>query len=318
MTAGPVSVGFDIGGTNVRGVPVRADNTIGDTIKMPRPQDPSELVETIAALTDRLAGAEQADVDAVGIGCAGIVDNDGTVRTSPNIPSLIHFPLKAQVDARMGVSSVVDNDATTATWAETQLGAARGADEVAFVALGTGIGTGFVFEGKLHRGANGFAGESGHMTIVHDGIACVCGRKGCWERYSSGTALGRLAREAAAAGRADSVLELAGGDQADVRPEHVAQLIPDGDPAALAILGELGYWTAVGLANLVNVLDPQVIVMGGGLADIGEPLVEAIREAYPKVMIDADRREPVSIELSAFGGRSGAIGAALLAKALGD
>ena len=266
MTAGSVSVGFDSGGTNVRGVPVRADNSIGDTIKMPRPQDPSELVETIAALTDRLAGAEQADVDAVGIGCAGIVDNDGTVRTSPNIPSLIHFPLKAQVDARMGVSSVVDNDATTATWAEAQLGAARGAGQVAFVALGTGIGTGFVLDGKLHRGANGFAGESGHMTIVHDGIPCVCGRKGCWERYSSGTALGRLAREATAAGRADSILELAGGDLADVRPEHVAQLIPDGDPAALAILAELGYWPAVGLAHLVYVLDPQVSVWGGGRA----------------------------------------------------
>ncbi|MEM7287396.1 MAG: ROK family protein [Actinomycetota bacterium] len=308
----PVHVGFDIGGTNVRGVPLRADDTVGDTVKMRRPEDPGDLVETVATLVDQIAQAEGAEVIGVGVGCAGIVDTEGVVRTSPNIPSLVQFPLKSQLDERLGLDTVVDNDATTATWAEARLGSARGAADVAFVALGTGIGTGFVLDSRLHRGTAGFAGESGHMTIVHDGLPCVCGRRGCWERYASGTAFNRLSREAAAAGRADSVLALAGGDVDDVTSEHTAQLVAEGDHEALQILAEIGYWTAVGLANLVNILDPSVIVIGGGLADIGDPLVEAIRDAYPKVMIDHDLRDPVAIERSMFGGRSGAIGAAVL------
>lgn len=315
MTAG-IAVGFDIGGTNVRGVPLRADGAVGSTVKMGRPKDPGELVETIATLTERIAEAESAEVAAVGVGCAGIVDTEGVVRTSPNIAELVRFPLKRMLDERLSMDTVVDNDATTATWAEARLGAAQGFDDVAFVALGTGIGTGFVLGGQLHRGASGFAGESGHMTILHDGIACVCGRRGCWERYASGTALGRLAREAAAEGRADDLLALAGGDPSRVTSEQVATLVAEQNAQALAILAELGYWTAVGLANLVNVLDPAVAVIGGGLADIGEPLVDAIRDAYPKVMIDHERRDPLTIVRSHFGGRSGAIGAAVLAQDL--
>ncbi len=314
MSPDPVVVGFDIGGTNVRGVPLRSDGSVGDTVKMDRPKDPAELVETIAVLTQVLAEAEGTEVSGVGVGCAGIVDAEGTVRTSPNIPEVVQFALKAQLDARLGLPTVVENDATTATWAEARLGAARGYDDVAFVALGTGIGTGFVLGGRLHRGASGFAGESGHMTIAHDGIACVCGRRGCWERYSSGTALGRLAREAAAEGRADDLLALAGGNPDDVTSEQLASLVAEANPQALSVLGELGYWTAVGIANLVNVLDPSVVVIGGGLADIGDPLVEAIQDAYPKVMIDHELRDPLPIVRSAFGGRSGAIGAAVLAQ----
>jgi glucokinase len=316
VSAEPVVVGFDIGGTNVRGVPLRIDGTVGDTVKMDRPSDPDDLVETIAILTAQLAEAEQREVSAVGVGCAGIVDGAGVVRTSPNIPEVVQFALKAQLDRRLGMATVVENDATTATWAEARLGAARGYDDVAFVALGTGIGTGFVLGGRLHRGTSGFAGESGHMTIAHDGIACVCGRRGCWERYASGTALGRLAREAAAQGRADDLLVLAGGNADDVTSEQLASLVAEANPQALAILGELGYWTAVGVANLVNVLDPAVVVIGGGLADIGDPLITAIRDAYPKVMIDHELRDSLPIVRSAFGGRSGAIGAAVLAQDL--
>lgn len=316
MSAEPVFVGFDIGGTNVRGVPLRADGSIGDTVKMARPEDPQDLVETIAALTAQLGEADGAEVAGVGVGCAGIVDKAGVVRTSPNIPSLVQFPLKDQLDERLGRETVVENDATTATWAEARLGAARGLVDVAFVALGTGIGTGFVLGGHLHRGATGFAGESGHMTVMHDGLACVCGRRGCWERYASGTAFGRLAREAAADGRADSLLELAGGSPDDVTSEHAATLIAEGNTEALAILSELGYWAAVGIANLVNVLDPAAVVIGGGLADMGEPLLESICAAYPKVMVDHELREALPIVRSDFGGRSGAIGAAVLAQDL--
>ena len=313
MTAPPVAAGFDMGGTNIRVLPLRVDGTIGDTIKMDRPAEPEAMIDAIVDLTARVGDVEDAPVTSVGVGCAGLVDADGMVRTSPNIPTLVRFPLKQRLEERLGLPVAVDNDATTATWAEARLGAARGVDDVAFVALGTGIGTGFVVGGVLHHGAGFVAGESGHMVIEHDGIPCVCGRRGCWERYASGTAFGRLAREAAEAGRADSLVARAGGDPSSVTSEHAAELIAAGDPAALAILDELGYWSAVGIANLVNVLDPGVVVIGGGVADIGQVLVDAIERAYRQVMVDVDLRDPLPFALSHFGGRSGAIGAALLA-----
>ena len=270
------------------------------------------MVELIVEMTDRIAADEGRAVEFLGVGCAGIVDLDGMVRTSPNIPSLVRFPLKAQLEALVDMPVAVDNDATTATWAEAQRGSAVGYDDVAFVALGTGIGTGFVFNGKLHQGASGFAGESGHMTIVAGGIQCVCGRRGCWERYSSGTAYGRYAREAAQAGRAPDLLARSGGNPDDVRSETVTEMVHEGHPEALAILAELGHWTAVGIANLVSILDPAIVVIGGGVADMGQVLVDAINEAYRDVMVDIDLRDPLPIVLSTFAGGSGAVGAGLL------
>lgn len=312
MTKPRIAVGFDVGGTNVRGVPVRADGSVGSTVKVPRPDAPDDLVAAIVDITEEIVDAEALDPVFVGVGCAGIVDRAGVVRTSPNIPTLIRFPLQAELARRIDVPVEVDNDATTATWAETRLGAAVGYDDVAFVALGTGIGTGFVFDGRLHRGASGFAGESGHMIIDHGGIGCVCGRSGCWERYASGTAYGRLAREAVAAGKAETVLERAGGNAEHVRSEHVTELVAEGHPEAVAILNELAYWVAVGIGNLVSIVDPAIVVVGGGVADMGEVLVEAIRDQYEQVMIGIELRDPLPIVLSRFGGGSGAIGAALL------
>lgn len=309
-----LSVGFDVGGTNLRGLPLRANGTIGESISMTRPDGPSDLVDAICDITERLGRAEGSPITAVGVGCAGIVDNEGLVRSSPNIPGLQNFPLRARVTAQIGLPVVVDNDATTAAWAEARLGAARGVDDMVFVAFGTGIGAGFVLGGALHRGASGFAGEVGHMTVAHDGIECVCGRRGCWERYASGTALARQAREAAAAGRADSLLRLADGAAEAVTSEHVAQLVAGGDADACAVLAEFAHWCAVGLANLVNILDPAMIVVGGGLSDIGDPLMDAIGRAYREVMVDHELRDPVAIVQSHFTSRSGAVGAAVLAR----
>ena len=308
-----VAVGIDIGGTNVRGLPVREDGSVGDNVKIDRPKSAAGLVDVIVALTEQIAAAEDASLASLGVGCAGIVDRQGVVRSSPNIPELVRFPLKAKLTEHFDVPIEIDNDATTAAWAEAQLGVAVGIDDMAFVALGTGIGTGFVLDGQLHRGGGGFAGESGHMTIAHGGIACVCGRQGCWERYASGTAYGRLAIEAAEAGRAPTVIARAGGNIADVRSEHVTELVADDNQEALAIVESLAYWTAVGLANLVNVLDPSMVVIGGGVAEMGQPLVDAIRRQYREVMVDIELRDPLAIELSRFGGRAGAIGAAVLA-----
>src|SRR5207248_1383416 len=150
------------------------------------------------------------------------------------------------------------NDATCATWGERQMGAARGRDDVAVVTLGTGIGGGFVLGGRLYRGANGFAGEVGHMIVDPKGPPCPCGRRGCWERFASGSGLARLAREAAESGRGHRLVELAGGDVEAVRGEHVTRAAAEGDAEAIQVFRDFGWWAALGIANLVNTLDPEV------------------------------------------------------------
>jgi glucokinase len=234
----------------------------------------------------------------------------------PNLPGVIGFPFRSALQDRLGVPVVVDNDATTATWAELCIGSARGAREVVLVTLGTGIGGGHVSGGVLQRGVNGFAGEPGHMVVDPRGPVCPCGRRGCWERFASGSGLGRLARDAAAAGRAGRVVELAGGDPEGVRGEHVTQAAREGDRGALAVLREFGWWVALGIANLVNVLDPEVVVVGGGLAEAGELLISPVRERFGELVLAPEHRPPVKIVAAELGEKAGAVGAALLATGL--
>jgi glucokinase len=182
------------------------------------------------------------------------------------------------------------------------------------VTLGTGIGAGLVAGGRLYRGAHGFAGEPGHMVIDPNGPPCPCGRRGCWERFASGSGLGRLARDAAAAGRARRVVDLAGGDPEDVRGEHVTRAALDGDGEAIEVMREFAWWFAVGVANLVNILDPEVVIVGGGLAEAGDVFLEPAREAFARLVLAPDHRPLVPIRNAEFGPEAGAIGAALLAR----
>jgi glucokinase len=151
------------------------------------------------------------------------------------------------------------------------------------------------------------------MVVDPDGPPCPCGHRGCWERYASGSGLGRLAREAAHAGMVPRVVELAGGDPEAVRGEHVAMAVQEGDPAAGRILGELAWWVALGLANLANAFDPELFVVGGGLVGLGEALFIPTRAAFLGLVESPDHRPPIGIVPAALGERAGAVGAAALA-----
>lgn len=306
------TVGFDIGGTNVRAVLLDDKGELVGTARRGRPEAPDAMVDVTVELTQQLAAEHGVTVAAVGIGIAGIVDREGVVYTSPNIPSLKSFPIRQRVADVLGIPVVADNDATTATWAEAATGAGRGYDDVLFAALGTGIGGGFVSDGEIRRGAFGFSGEIGHMIVDPNGPKCVCGRVGCWERFGSGTAFGQLAREHAARGDLPALVESAGSVEA-IRGEHLSSLVANGEPGAMHVLAIFGEHVAVGLNNLVNILDPSVIVIGGGLVEIGEPLIAAIRTGYAQVMVDHELRPAVPIVAAEHGGRAGAIGAGLLA-----
>ena len=303
------SVGVDLGGTKCLAVALE-DGAVVDEQRVPTPVGEEALLDALAAVAISV-GAGSGAVG-VGVGVPGLVDRSGVLRFAPNLPGVVDLDIKGELERRLGVAVKVDNDATCAAWGERQAGAARGYDDVILATLGTGIGGGIVAGGVLLRGANGFAGEIGHMVVDPDGPPCPCGQRGCWERYASGGGLGRLGQRAAAEGRAAHVLALAGGDPGLVRGEHITVAAAGGDADAQAILAELGWWVALGLANLANAFDPDAFVLGGGLVEAGELLLGPVRKAFTELLTGAAHRPPVAIVPATLGEHAGAIGAASL------
>ena len=252
----------------------------------------------------------------MGVGCAGFVTHDGVVVQSPNIDSLRNFPLRKMLEERLGCPVVVENDAAAAAWAEAKAGSGKGISSMAFAGFGTGIGGALVIDGKLVRGAHGFGSEPGHLTIMPDGLECPCGRRGCWELYASGSALGRYAREAAERGEAPELIALAGSAQ--ITGEHVAMLLADTrtqpNNTARTLLNRLSDWIAIGLNTLVVLTDPELVVLGGGLSEMGETFLNAVKAAYTRRYTAQDARPNLALALARHTETAGSIGAALLAK----
>jgi glucokinase len=305
-------VGIDLGGTKLLAVRLEPDGEVTADPIQDSPKDGSAVVEDVVASVRRLTGA--APTGMVGLGVPGLVDNSGTVRFTPNLPGLAGTRLsEALHHALPGWKVWVGNDATAACWAEHARGAARGAAEVLMVTLGTGIGGGIISGGMLIEGANRFAGEFGHMVVDPHGPRCPCGKQGCWERFASGSGLGALGRETAIAGEAPRLVDLAGGDPEMVRGEHVTAAAAEGDRSALEIMNRFGWWVALGLSNLANALDPELIVVGGGLISAGDVLIGPTRRAFADLVEAPWARAAVRIEAAVLGSRAGAIGAGLLA-----
>ena len=300
---------MDLGGTKCLGVALEA-GTVVDECRISTPVGENALLDVLTEVATAVGGG--ADVLGVGVGVPGLVDRGGMLRFAPNLPGVVDLAIKAELERRLDAPVQVDNDATCAAWGERQVGAAQGYDDVILVTLGTGIGGGIVAGGKLLRGANGFAGEIGHMVVDPNGPECPCGQRGCWERFASGGGLGRLAQRAAREGRAGHVLALAGGDPALVRGEHVTAAAAEGDIEAHAVLAELGWWLALGLANLANVFDPRAFVLAGGLIEAGDLLLDPVRTAFGGLLTGASYRPGIAILPARLGEHAGAIGAACL------
>ena len=313
----PRTVGVDIGGTKVLGVALDCDAPEHGPLaeaRRPTPRGAEALVATVAAVVgDVLEQVAPSGVAALGVGLPGLVDHDGVLRFGPNLPGIVDLDLEQALAINLDLPVVVDNDANCAAWAEHRLGAAAGRDHAVLVTLGTGIGAGLITDGRPFTGAHGMAGEPGHMIVDPGGPRCPCGRRGCWERYASGSGLGFLAREAALAGRVDQVVALAGGDAEMVRGEHVTTAARRGDAEALAVMDSFGWWVAVGLANLVNILDPEVVVLGGGLVTEVDLFLTPTRMAFGELVLASAHRPEVPIVAATTGERAGALGAALLA-----
>jgi glucokinase len=306
--------GVDLGGTHLRAAVVDARGGVLSERRATTPADLSGIVDGIAAAIGDLAG-EQPDARGVGIGAAGMIDHDGVIHYAPNIPAFVQAPLRKLVSDALAMPVVLDNDANVAALAELTHGVARGQQEVLCITLGTGVGGGIVTRGQILRGAHGFGAEVGHFQVDPNGPMCACGERGHWEAISSGRALGALGRSRAAAGAAPSVLALAGGVDA-IEGSHVGAAAREGAPDAVAVVDEYARNVGIGLVGLVNILDPELVVVSGGLVDLGDILLAPLREEFTGHLEGAAFRPPVPIVASELGERAGVIGAAVLARSL--
>lgn len=306
------AAGIDVGGTKCLGVVVDTAGEVVVETRRPTPRGGDALVEALAGVVADLE-AEAGPLRAVGVGVPGLVTLEGVLRASPNIPDVAEVDVAGRLGARLGRPLVVGNDATWAALSEWRVGAGRGCNDLVMVTLGTGIGGGVVAGGRLVVGANGFTGEFGHMVVDPNGPPCPCGRRGCWERFASGSGLAQLARVAAVGGRLRRVVEMAGGEPALVRGEHVQAAAREGDEAALAVVDEFARWVALGLVNLTNALDPAMFVLGGGLAEGADLYLEPIERWFLALLYSPHLRPRPALAFAELGERAGAIGAALAA-----
>jgi glucokinase len=313
--AGPPTIGVDLGGTNVRCAVVDRSGRILAELRAQTGEGGTGIVPTTAGLVRDLV-RDFPEAQAVGVGAAGLVDRDGGVHYAPNIAAFRTTPLRKDLEAALGLPVVVDNDANAAAWGEVVHGAAQNVLYALMITLGTGIGGGIIARGRVIRGAHGFAAEVGHFQIDPDGPVCACGERGHWEAYASGSALGRMGREWAAGGRAPGVVARAGGDAAAVTGVHVGDSAQAGEPDGVALLAEYADLVAVGLAGLANILDPERIVISGGLVELGETLFTPLRAAFGRRIEGAEYRPAVAIVPSVLGEHAGVIGAAARARAV--
>lgn len=300
-----VAVGIDIGGTKLLALAVDENGAVVGRERLTTPRgDPDALVGTIVEAARGLAHGVP-----VGVGVAGIVARDGTLRYGPNL-DVTDLPLQARLEEQLDATVTVRNDATVALYGELRAGAGQGYEHVVMITLGTGVGGAVFTEGVLVEGANGMGGELGHVPVVDGGRRCPCGNHGCLEAYASGTVIGARAREAIDATDVETVLR----EQQDVDGKQVTLAALDGDEFALSVLREAGYWLGVGLVGIVNAFDPAVVVVGGGAATLSaEIMLPVAAEVVGERVIGADRRDVPPLIPAELRDDAGGIGAGLLA-----
>lgn len=315
-------LGVDVGGTKIAAAPIGRDGEqLAPTfVEATQTEDQATFLEGIGtALRHALAEFAAFEPGALGLACAGTIDSErGMVVASPNLP-LVEVPLASLLENALGLPVVLENDVNAAVEAEATRGVAAGLRHVVMLALGTGVGGGLWLDGQVYRGANGGAAELGHMVVRAGGLPCPCGMHGCLEAYTSGRALVRYAAARAGDPETDPGGELTAlQEQGKLTGGAVARLAQAGDKAALEAVHELARWLGVGLVNMTNAFDPEMIVIGGGVGELGELLLTPAREVLRKLALPPGR-DRVRVESALLGNRAGLTGGALTAwRALAD
>jgi glucokinase len=310
-----LAVGIDVGGTKIAGGVVDERGRILATARRDSPATDTEAIErAIEDVVAELRGSH--DVTAVGVGAAGFVDSArSTVLFAPNL-AWRDEPLRADLEARIDLPVVIENDANAAAWGEFTFGAGEDAADSLLVTVGTGVGGGIVLDGQLHRGAFGVAAEIGHMRVVPDGRLCGCGNRGCWEQYASGSALVRDTREQSRQGSliARTLVDRAGGDVEAITGPLITEAAREGDEFAREQLASLGRWLGEGIASMAAVLDPAVVVIGGGVSEAGDLLLDPVRAHFRANLTGRHYRPELEVRAALLGNKAGMIGAADLAR----
>jgi glucokinase len=311
-------LGVDIGGTKIAAGLVDREGKILKQIRKPMVATGSAEagLEAVISAIDEMAAlaAPGGGFQSIGICAPGPLDpHNGIILNPPNLPCWRNFPLAEKIREKYKQPVHIDKDANAAALAETRWGAARGYYYVFYITLGTGIGTGLVLDGKVYRGKNGAAGEGGHLTIDYHGPICACGKPGCIEILAAGPAIGARARAkiAAQASRGQKILELAKGNAQAVASEHVAQAFAMGDPLAREILEETIQLLAAWLSNIVDLLDPDILVIGGGVSRMLQPFYEELKAGLVHMSVNP-YAAAIPLVLAHYGADAGIAGGAAL------
>lgn len=309
-------VGVDIGGTKVAAAMVTAEGEIWHKTRVPMVST-GDAATGFAAVKEAIglvyAAAPDAVVTGIGICSPGPLDPEtGVVLNPPNLPCWRNFPLAAEVEKAFGVPTRVDNDGNAAGLAEALWGAGAGYRNVFYATLGTGIGAGIVFDRKIYHGRTGAAAEGGHVTIDYKGPRCNCGKRGCIEALASGPRIAQRAREKLAAGAKSSILTHAGSIDA-VRTEHVGAAFREGDAAAREVLTETAFLLTVWLGNIVDLLEPDAMVVGGGVAELMSSFFASMSADLPR-WCENQRAGEIPLLLARYGADAGIAGAASLCR----
>ncbi|WP_072806323.1 ROK family protein [Rhodococcoides yunnanense] len=309
-----LSIGIDVGGTSLRASVVDSNGQVIDSTQSPTPHSARALERGLDRAVKELAARHP--VSAVGLAVAGFVNSDRTsVRFAPHLP-WVNTPVAKQMSERIGLPVVLEHDANSAAWAEYRFGAAADGRNVVMVAIGTGIGAALLIDGRIYRGSYGVAPELGHIQVVPDGRACPCGKRGCWERYCSGTALVDTAVEFLASDQGSSTI-LARDvflDPGSLTGRRIASAAQEGDEIARRTMEDFARWLGMGLALVSDVYDPDLIVIAGGVATSSSQFLDQAREHYGRLITGAGHRPLAQIRSTQLGEAAGMIGAADLAR----
>tara|TARA_B100001540_G_scaffold212709_1_gene187582 strand:- start:11210 stop:12190 length:981 start_codon:yes stop_codon:yes gene_type:complete len=304
------SVGIDIGGTKTLALAVSSDGTIRSRRQHATPKGQVEIAKLVVELYRELANSDL--TMPLGIGVAGLVDRSGRLFNAPNLVAVDGFKIADLLKPHLTGRLYVDNDANCAAYAEVHQGALRSVSNGLLITLGTGIGGALLIDSRIRRGAFGMAGEPGHMIIQPGGLLCACGNRGCWEAYGSGAGLRNLALERIKSGRLEVIADLIGTNYAALTGELIAGEANAGDAQTLELVEEYASWVARGLVNCSVLLDPEVIVIGGGIASDWALFGSRIQKWFQQLTQNAPLRQTIPVEPAVAGDAAGALGAALM------
>jgi len=309
---------IDLGGTKIAAgiVSARCEILAREYCPTLADEGVEAVIERIVSAVGRLVSQQGMDLSqlcCISIAACGAIDSEtGVVVLSPNLPGWCDIPLRSMVGERLGVKTLLINDANAAAWGEYHLGVGKGVNNLIYLTVGTGIGGAIIIDGRLYTGSSGSAGEIGHMTIDTNGVRCGCGNIGCLETLASGTAITREAVAHVARGEASSLTDIVAGRLEDITAEKVAVAAKGGDPLALGIINKAATYLGMGMVNLVNIFNPEMIVVGGGVAKMGDLLLNPARGVVREKAFPVSA-EAVSIVSSQLGSDAGILGAAIFA-----